>query len=73
LRIYFITRIGEREIFDNQRWNYVPKEDYSKLPKLEAQVWIAIYNLFMDEECRKKYELNEYRKNNLLRVSSEFY
>lgn len=27
-----------------------------------------IYNLFMDPECRKKYELNDFRKNNLLRL-----
>lgn len=59
---------GEREVFENQKWTVVPKEDYSKLPKLEAQVWIAIYNLFMEPECRKKYELNEYRKSNLLRL-----
>lgn len=62
------THKGEREIFDQQKWNYVPKDEYSKLPKLEAQVWIAIYNLFMNTESREKYELNEYRKSNLLRV-----
>jgi hypothetical protein len=35
---------------------------------MEANVWIMIYNLFMDPECRKKYELNDFRKNNLLRL-----
>ncbi len=55
-------------MFDNQKWNYVPKEEYGRLPKLEAQVWIAIYNIFMEPECRNKYELNDFRKSNLLRV-----
>jgi len=59
---------GEREVFDNQKWNFVPKEEYYKLPKLEANAWIIVYNLFMDAECRKKYEINEHRKNNLLRL-----
>jgi hypothetical protein len=62
------TSKGDREIFDNQKWNVVPKEDYSRIPKLEAQVWLAVYNLFMDPECRKKYEINEFRKGNLLRL-----
>jgi len=73
--LHFISQVkpslllGEREVFDNQKWNFVPKEEYYKLPKLEANAWIIVYNLFMDAECRKKYEINEHRKNNLLRVS----
>ena len=48
----------------------IPKSEYGRLPKTEAQVWITVYNLFMDPECRKKYELNDERKNNLLKVIS---
>jgi zinc finger MYND domain-containing protein 10 len=59
---------NEREIFEGQKWVFIPKEEYGRLPKLEAQVWIAVYNIFMDNECKSKYELNEYRKSNLLRV-----
>ena len=44
------------------------KNEYSKIAKLEGNIWVAIYNLFMDPECRKKYELNDFRKSNLLRV-----
>lgn len=60
---------GEREVYENSKWNVIPKSEYGKLPKTEAQVWIAIYNLFMDPDCRKKYELNDERKNNLLKVT----
>jgi zinc finger MYND domain-containing protein 10 len=31
-------------------------------------VWIAIYNVFMEPEIRNKYQFNEYRKSNLLRL-----
>jgi hypothetical protein len=44
------------------------QDEYYKLPRLEANAWITVYNLFMDPECRKNYEINEYRKSNLLRV-----
>lgn len=50
-----MTEKGEREVFENNRWAVVPKAEYGKLPKAEAQVWIALFNLFMDPECRKKY------------------
>lgn len=59
---------GEREKYENSKWSVIDKNEYCKLPKLEAQVWIAIYNLFMDPECRKKYEITDFRKNNMLRL-----
>lgn len=46
----------------------MPKSDYGRLPKTEGQVWLALYNLFGNQECMKKYELNDERKNMLLRV-----
>ncbi|EGR28541.1 zinc mynd domain protein 10 [Ichthyophthirius multifiliis] len=58
----------EREKYENSKWVIVEKNEYSKIIKIEANVWIAIYNLFMSADCRKKYELNEFRKSNLLRL-----
>lgn len=46
----------------------VDKSEYGKLPKVEAQIWITLYNLFIDPDCRKKYELTEEKKSLLLRV-----
>lgn len=66
------VRKDEREKFDNGKWVMVEKNEYSKVVKLEANVWIAIYNVFMEPECRKKYELSEFRKSNLLRVNQAF-
>lgn len=32
------------------------------------QVWLAMYHLMCEEECRKRYHFNSLRKNNILRV-----
>lgn len=66
IKIYWIK--GEREKYENKKWEVVEKNDYSKLPKIEANIWIMIYNLFMNGEFRKMYDFNDYRKSNLLRV-----
>ena len=57
-----------REQFYKNGWHPIDKSDYSKVVKLEIQVWLSIYNIFMDEECRRKYEFNEFRKANILSV-----
>lgn len=62
------TAKGEREIFENNKWNIVPKSEYGRLPKTEGQIWLTLYNLFGNPDCMKKYELNDERKNTLLRV-----
>lgn len=64
--------LGDREVYQNSKWVVVDKNEYSRLPVLEGQVWITIYNMFMDVECRRKYELSDFKKNNLLRVTIVF-
>ena len=56
----------EREVWEDGKWQKV--EDYQKLSKVEGQVWIAIYNLLMTKESAEKYEITEYRKNQILRL-----
>ena len=46
---------------------FVKKDDVG-LCKEEGQVWLTIYNLIFQEECAKNYEINDFRKNNLLRL-----
>ena len=53
-------------LFENQEWQ--PYTDTAKIPKVEAQIWLIIYSLFMNEDVRRKYDLNSYRKGNLLRL-----
>jgi len=61
-------RKGDIEKFEDQEWVKVPDEDIGQLPKLHSQVWLSIYNLVMDGECRARYTLTSFRKENLLRL-----
>lgn len=41
------NRKGEIEKFEDQKWTKVPANEQGRLGKLEAQIWLTIYNLFM--------------------------
>lgn len=58
----------KREKYEDSKWQVVKKHEYGKLPKIEGQIWIALYNLLMTKESADKYEITDYRKGNLLRV-----
>mmetsp|Transcript_47207 Transcript_47207/g.34507 ORF Transcript_47207/g.34507 Transcript_47207/m.34507 type:complete len:80 (+) Transcript_47207:551-790(+) len=53
---------GETEKFEDQRWVPVPKGEAQKVTKTEAQVWLTIYNLFLNQEVNRKYEVTSFRK-----------
>lgn len=55
------------EIYENNKWTKLSSLG-NKLPKMEAQIWICLFNLFMNQENTKKYEITEFRKSNLLRL-----
>eukprot|EP01083_Nonionella_stella_P273011 926092_1 len=66
------TRRSEKgsEKFAEKKWEIVKPEDYLKLSKMEVQLWIAIYNLLMDNDCRAKYDLNSCRRDRILTIKS---
>lgn len=39
---------GEIEKFEDQKWVKVPPQDVNKMPKIEAQIWLTIYNMFLN-------------------------
>lgn len=47
---------------------YVPRIKYLSSHANKQQVWLAMYHLMCEEECRKRYHFNSMRKNNILRV-----
>ena len=57
------------EIYENNNWTTLMQHKY---PKLEAQILITIYNLVMNQDNNKKYEITEYRQNQLLRLRKYF-
>ena len=57
------------EIYENNNWTTIMQHKY---PKLEAQILITVYNLVMNQDNNKKYEITEYRQNQLLRLRKYF-
>lgn len=59
---------GEIEKFEDQKWVRVPPQDLNKMSKVEAQIWLTIYNMFLSSDSSRKYEVTTFRKANLLRL-----
>lgn len=60
--------VGEVEKYINGRWQTISVENHLTMTKLDGQVWISLYNLLLKENCQRKYEFNNYNKNQLLKV-----
>mmetsp|Transcript_16405 Transcript_16405/g.40438 ORF Transcript_16405/g.40438 Transcript_16405/m.40438 type:complete len:576 (+) Transcript_16405:161-1888(+) len=61
------TREGIEKYVEN-KWMKIERKDRFRLSKLEAQVWLSIYNLLMDKGCRSLYDFTNYRKDVLCRL-----
>lgn len=59
---------GNIEKFEDQKWQVVDQKDSNKVTKIEAQIWLAIYNMFSSQDANRKYEVTSFRKANLLRL-----
>jgi len=68
------TREGRegKEKYSEGRWALVPGPERLRLTKTEAQVWLALYNLVMEPECRRKYVFNTTNVGELLKLRSFF-
>merc|ERR1712118_223196 len=55
-------------LLETQEWLLVDEEDMGKLPELQVQLFLAVHNLVMDQDCRNRYNLTSVRKDNLLRL-----
>ena len=59
---------GEEEKYEDQRWQVIKDHDKGKVTKVEAQIWLTIYNMFMTADSSRKYEITTFRKQNMLRL-----
>ena len=55
------------EILDG-KWEKLEKNSESNLCKIEAQIWIVFHQLLLNENVIRNYEINDYRKGQLLKV-----
>ena len=46
----------------------VPEAEKNRVCKIEAQIWITLYNMFLSQDTNRKYEITTFRKANLLRL-----
>jgi hypothetical protein len=60
------------EKFEDGRWKVVSKDEVMLLGKVEAQVWLSLYNLLLEPECQKKYNYNMHNHAVVLRVCLTF-
>ncbi|XP_030634318.1 zinc finger MYND domain-containing protein 10 [Chanos chanos] len=59
---------GKLEKYVDGKWREIPPEDRVKMTKHEGQVWIALLNLLLKAECQRKYDFNNFNKNQLLKL-----
>ena len=64
----FDVLAGKLEKYVDNKWTVLPPSERFKLSKVEGQVWLAVYQLLMSEDCQRKYELSPHRKNSILKV-----
>lgn len=50
------------------KWEEVAPIDLLKITKLEGQPWLAVYHLLSKKEFRERYQMNGFRKSQLLRI-----
>lgn len=55
------------KFIDNQ-WKVISKNERLLLTKTDGQVWLAVYQLLMNEDCQRKYEFNSYSKEQILKL-----
>jgi len=54
--------------WEGSDWKEINKNDISKLCQVEAQIWIALYNLMVEPECRRKYSYTNHTREVILRL-----
>lgn len=63
---------NKREVFENNKWVEVSPFEFNLISKLEAQVWLTIYQLLLHPEAQRKYDYNLYRKTEILNLRKYF-
>lgn len=59
---------GQEEKYEDQKWQVIADHDKGKVTKVEAQLWLTIYNMFMTADSARKYEITTFRKQNMMRL-----
>jgi hypothetical protein len=50
------------------KWQKISIEDRYLIPKIEGQVWLALYQLLLSPHCSQKYEYTDFNKNRIIKL-----
>lgn len=64
----WIRKKKEIEKFENGSWHRIEDQDLAIITKLEGQVWLALMNLCLEPECKKKYHFSKQNQAVVLRL-----
>lgn len=67
-RPWIVNTPQGRYSFEENQFKLIKNEDFGKIPKVEGQVWLTIFNLVFGKESSQIFELTESRKNTLLKL-----
>ncbi|KAL5038330.1 hypothetical protein RTP6_005658 [Batrachochytrium dendrobatidis] len=56
------------QLFHDNKWQNIKNENIEVLGQIEAQVWLSLYNLLMDRECRRIYTYTKHNQQIILRL-----
>eukprot|EP00039_Didymoeca_costata_P009064 m.120071 g.120071 ORF g.120071 m.120071 type:complete len:448 (+) comp14345_c0_seq2:91-1434(+) len=62
---------GDERYVDG-RWMATDPSDKFKLTKTEAQVWMSLFTVLMNPDCRSKYRISSYNKEELIKLRGKF-
>lgn len=54
-------------VFQDGKWSVT--DDFMKLTKYDAVVWLTLFFLMTDPECRRRYVYDDYRREAVQKVS----
>lgn len=63
---------GKLQKYTEGAWVEVEVSDRLKLTKPAGQVWLALYTLLQEPECRSKYRWSTFNRNEVLRLRAHF-
>ncbi|XP_035230351.1 zinc finger MYND domain-containing protein 10-like isoform X2 [Stegodyphus dumicola] len=61
---------AKKEKYDDGKWIALKPEKFMKISKAEGQVWICLMQLLLGQDCQRKYDISDFRKEQFLKLRS---
>jgi hypothetical protein len=59
---------GKSYSFQENTWTEIKPDNRNQLNQVAGQVWLTLYNLILEPECRKKYPFTTNNKPTILKL-----